>query len=403
MSLQLRPPPQMLPKTDEPVIFGTSAQIAAATGASRIAVQAGFVVLSLAGGFGILLYLVSTLGLRGRQLEPQPPALRSDLGVLALTLGLILELVGRWPGARSELVLPSGLVAVGLVLAWKTAPSRNESSPASFASASQPIASVLLRVTAGLVLVGTGVAVYLSQQVGLNQLRDAGLALGVAFAGVALIAGPTLFHMLTANSREREQRAREHERAEMAAHLHDSVLQTLTLVQRRAEDPTAVSSLARKQERELRRWLYEQTSSRPTSSWNTELQLCLDELEDLHLIKIEVVTVGDRPFEDRPFDNRTEALLGATREAVTNAAKFSGDPTVSVFSESDQRGITVFVRDRGIGFDPTMVQPDRRGITDSILGRITRAGGSAVIRSETGIGTEIQISLPFDPTAAPRL
>lgn len=403
MSLQLRPPPQMLPTTDEPVIFGTSAQIAAATGASRIAVQAGFVVLSLAGGFGILLYLVSTLGLRGRQLEPQPPALRSDLGVLALTLGLILELVGRWPGARSELVLPSGLVAVGLVLAWKTAPSRNESSPASFASASQPIASVLLRVTAGLVLVGTGVAVYLSQQVGLNQLRDAGLALGVAFAGVALIAGPTLFHMLTANSREREQRAREHERAEMAAHLHDSVLQTLTLVQRRAEDPTAVSSLARKQERELRRWLYEQTSSRPTSSWNTELQLCLDELEDLHLIKIEVVTVGDRPFEDRPFDNRTEALLGATREAVTNAAKFSGDPTVSVFSESDQRGITVFVRDRGIGFDPTMVQPDRRGITDSILGRITRAGGSAVIRSETGIGTEIQISLPFDPTAAPRL
>ena len=403
MSLQLRPPPQMLPTTDEPVIFGTSAQIAAATGASRIAVQAGFVVLSLAGGFGILLYLVSTLGLRGRQLEPQPPALRSDLGVLALTLGLILELVGRWPGARSELVLPSGLVAVGRVLAWKTAPSRNESSPASFASGSQPIASVLLRVTAGLVLVGTGVAVYLSQQVGLNQLRDAGLALGVAFAGVALIAGPTLFHMLTANSREREQRAREHERAEMAAHLHDSVLQTLTLVQRRAEDPTAVSSLARKQERELRRWLYEQTSSRPTSSWNTELQLCLDELEDLHLIKIEVVTVGDRPFEDRPFDNRTEALLGATREAVTNAAKFSGDPTISVFSESDQRGITVFVRDRGIGFDPTMVQPDRRGITDSILGRITRAGGSAVIRSETGIGTEIQISLPFDPTAAPRL
>lgn len=190
---------------------------------------------------------------------------------------------------------------------------------------------------------------------------------------------------------ERAERARSEERAETAAHLHDSVLQTLALLQRRANDPDAVAQLARSQERELRQWLYgDEGGSREASFASALTGLCA-ELEERHNVTVEVVTVGDAPV-----DESLEALLAAAREAVTNAGVHAGVDRVSVYAEAGAV-VTVWIRDRGQGFDPDDVPEDRRGVRDSIVGRLARRGGQASIRSGPGKGTEVVLSVPCDP------
>jgi signal transduction histidine kinase len=186
---------------------------------------------------------------------------------------------------------------------------------------------------------------------------------------------------------ERSERIRSEERAEMAAHLHDSVLQTLALIQKRSTEPGEVGSLARGQERELRNWLYGAANLDADTLAGALEEVCAD-IEDRQRVEIELVTVGDCPL-----DANIGALVAATREAITNAAKFSGADKVSVYGELQGQDVRVFVRDRGVGFDPEAVEEDRKGLRESIIGRMRRHGGDAFVRSSPGNGTEIELSV----------
>ncbi len=217
--------------------------------------------------------------------------------------------------------------------------------------------------------------------------------LGKAIGAVAIIATigavlvmPWFVRLARSLASERAGRIREQERAEVAAHLHDSVLQTLALIQKRASDPREVAGLARRQERELRSWLQERPAAEGGESMAGALERAAAEVEERHRVPIEVVTVGDGPL-----DTRLEALVGAAREAMTNAAKFAGSERVDLYAEVNQGRAEVFIRDRGVGFDPQAIPADRRGVRDSIIGRMERHQGRASVTSEPGGGTEVEL------------
>jgi signal transduction histidine kinase len=209
-----------------------------------------------------------------------------------------------------------------------------------------------------------------------------------ALAGVALVVAPLLWRMFAQLRAEREGRIREQERAELAAMVHDEVLHTLALIQRNAGDPKGVLRLARGQERSLRNWLY-----KPTAVSGEVLSAALEqaaaEVEDTYAIAVESVMVGDCDV-----DERVGALVAAAREAMVNAAKHAKVQTISLYAEVEPESISVFVRDRGVGFDLSTVESDRHGVRGSIIGRMERHGGKAEIRSEPGDGTEVRLTMP---------
>jgi signal transduction histidine kinase len=225
-----------------------------------------------------------------------------------------------------------------------------------------------------------------------NSLTIAGrvaLAALVVAIALTLISAPFWIAMVRRLGSERVARARSEERAEVAAHLHDSVLQTLALIQKRTDDPDQVGRLARRQERDLRDWLAHTEPSRPDERLSDALRAAAAAIEDSHGAPIEAVVVGDAQLDDR-----FRALVGASREALTNAAKFASDGgPVRLYAEIDGAGARVFIDDRGPGFDPKSVPPDRRGVRESIIGRMQRHGGSAEIRSEPGNGTEVELTM----------
>lgn len=212
-----------------------------------------------------------------------------------------------------------------------------------------------------------------------------GIAIGVAT--LAFLVGPTLVRLGRSLSFERSARIREQERAELAAHLHDSVLQTLALIQKRAGDAGAVATLARRQERELRRWLFERPSASRGDSLKAQLEAAAAEVEELHGVPIEAVLVGDGPL-----DAKGEALVQAAREAMTNAAKFASSEHVDLYAEIGPAGVQAYVRDRGVGFEVQAIPTDRRGVRDSIIARMERHGGRAAIHSRPGEGTEVELA-----------
>ncbi len=211
-------------------------------------------------------------------------------------------------------------------------------------------------------------------------------AVAIVTTILALLLGPWLVRMGRNLASERAARIREQERAEVAAHLHDSVLQTLALIQKRAGDPREVAGLARRQERELRHWLQERPTCSEQDSVAVALERAAAEVEELHKVPIEVVTVGDGPL-----DIRLEAMVQAAREAMTNAAKFASSERVDLYAEVAGERVEVFVRDRGVGFDPDAIPDDRRGVRDSIIGRMERHHGSAAVHSRPGEGTEVEL------------
>jgi signal transduction histidine kinase len=234
-------------------------------------------------------------------------------------------------------------------------------------------------------------ATFLAANDALAAARNVIFAVAVTVTGAALIFGPWMWRLARQLGEERRERIRSEERAEVAAHLHDSVLQTLALIQR-SEHKGRMVALARSQERELRAWLYGRR--RPADPGVDDVvTVALDDvasrIERLHEIPVEVVTVGDCAIDDR-----TQAVIDATAEAVQNAAKHAGAPAISVYSEVDGEAVRVFIRDQGRGFDPARVPADRRGILDSIQGRIVRYGGTAEITSRPGQGTEVKLWMP---------
>jgi signal transduction histidine kinase len=202
-----------------------------------------------------------------------------------------------------------------------------------------------------------------------------------------LIAGPWLWRLALERDAERAARIRTEERADVATRVHDSVLQTLALIQRHANEPRRVASLARRQERELRGWLYaDQPVGDDTASLLAALSAAAADVEELHGVRVEIASAGDAPPDG--------ALVLAAREAMTNAAKFAGVEEIDVYAEVSDDEIAVFVRDRGAGFDPGAIPEGRHGVRESIEARLERAGGTAVVTSTPGAGTEVELRMP---------
>jgi signal transduction histidine kinase/phage shock protein PspC (stress-responsive transcriptional regulator) len=293
-----------------------------------------------------------------------------------------------------QVVLPVLVVLGGAVLAYTQLDEVERSRWASFAGGGTR--GALFRVLAGLCLVLIGVVLVVVQ----GDLASAGRVLIAAVAvlgGASVVLAPWGVRLWRDLDAERAARARESERAEIAAHLHDSVLQTLALIQRRSDDPVQVARLARAQERDLRSWLY---GSDPANAVTVAAQVkaAAAEVEDRHGASIEVVVVGDQPA-----DERTAALTAALKEAMVNAVKH-GQPSsaapVQVYVEAGADGVEAFVRDRGPGFDPDAVPPDRIGVRESIIGRTERHGGAASVRSTPGEGTEVRLRMPSSEATA---
>jgi signal transduction histidine kinase len=223
----------------------------------------------------------------------------------------------------------------------------------------------------------------------LSAVGSVALATLVVTIGLMLISAPFWIAMVRRLGSERVARARSEERSEVAAHLHDSVLQTLALIQKRSDDPDQVARLARRQERDLREWLSDDQPTRPDERLADALRAAAVEIEDSHGAPIEAIVVGDAEL-----DERMRALVGAAREALTNAAKFAHDGgPVRLYAEIDDRDAHVFIDDRGPGFDTGAIPADRRGVRESIIARMKRHGGQAKIRSEPGDGTEVELSM----------
>ncbi len=254
--------------------------------------------------------------------------------------------------------------------------------------------ATVARVVVGAVLAIVGLANLVAARGPALPTIRAVLAVNVVIVGVLIVFGPWWLRLARDLAVERRERVRNEERANMAAAVHDSVLQTLALIQRAAGDHGEVVRLARAQERELRAWLFE---GRSPGSFNDAdvttitqaVSMIERDVEASHRVAVETVTVGDCELTAA-----LRALLAAGREATVNAATWSGAPTVSLFVEVESGRVSVFVRDRGQGFDPDAVGPDHRGIAESIRARMARHGGSAVIRSVSGQGTEVELVMP---------
>jgi signal transduction histidine kinase len=249
-----------------------------------------------------------------------------------------------------------------------------------------PLKRMWLRSLLGALLVIAGIGTFLAQNVQ-QQAGQVLMATAIILSGVAVITTPWLMRLWRDLDAERHERIRSQERAEVAAHIHDSVLHTLTLIQRNSADPREVQRLARSQERELRTWLYAPRAD-PDQTFAAAVQKIVGEVEDTHGVPIDVVCVGDCPL-----DERLAAVLQAAREAMVNAAKYAEAPSVSVYAEVEGDEIVLFVRDRGKGFDLEAMPLDRMGVRGSIIGRMERNGGTATVRTAPGEGTEVRLEI----------
>jgi phage shock protein PspC (stress-responsive transcriptional regulator) len=335
-----------------------------------------------------------------RGMTPLTGRWRVALGVGFLTLAALLAFreLGLW--WSDALVWPVVLAASGATLLWRQSRQRAEQEIAEVSPAARPAPARpapggpessftdLYRGGFGVALVVGAALLFLSANDALGGVRDVAFAAIVAILALALILAPFLWRLGRNLAAERAERIRSQERAELAAHLHDSVLQTLTLMQKRADDPREVATLARRQERELRSWLL--GGARPEGeSLAGALEAAASEVEEAHGVPVEVVAVGDRPL-----DERSQALVAAAREALTNAAKFAPDAgPVSLYAEVANGQAQVFVHDRGPGFDPDSIPADRRGLRESVFGRMERHGGHAAVRSRPGEGTEVELTM----------
>jgi signal transduction histidine kinase/phage shock protein PspC (stress-responsive transcriptional regulator) len=420
--------PQRLRRdSDRALLGGVCAGIANRLGIDPLIVRLAFVAAAVAGGWGIVLYLLGWGFIPAEAGEGRAPVRRLTvgrrgwqvaigIGLLVLSVMLLAREGGLW--FSDAFVWPVVLAAGGAALIWRQSQSNAGSTqqestwqsgpeaapdtqPASAAGTEPPVLTSIRMATAearrviepgeatsgkatlGVALVIAAAVAFLWLNDALRPARDVLLAVVVVVIAAGLILAPWWLRLVRGLAAERAERIRSQERAEMAAHLHDSVLQTLALVQRRADDPGEVAALARRQERELRAWL--NNAPRPSGTLAAALEAAAAEVEAGHGVAVDVVAVGDAPL-----DEAGEAVVAAAREALVNAAKFAGGP-VSVYAEADDERIEVFVRDRGPGFELDDVPGDRRGVRESILGRMERHGGCARIHTAAGGGTEVEL------------
>jgi phage shock protein PspC (stress-responsive transcriptional regulator) len=392
------------------VIGGVCAGLAPRLGVDPLVLRVGFIAASVAGGVGVFLYLVcwallppageGERGLLGARSLPRRESamVAAGIGLLLLSALLLLRAWGIW--FSDAVVWPVVLAAAGGALIWRQSQRAEVVEPPP-AERPRPGGGAGTRRAPGLALPSAGPAglgtalvlgaglVFLWLTGALGAARDVLLAVVVVVVAIGVILTPWWLRLVRGLTEEREERVRSQERAELAAHLHDSVLQTLALMQKRAGDPREVAALARRQERELRAWLNGARGDQSRASFAGALAAVVAEVEDDHGVPVEVVAVGDCPLDDAG-----QALVAATREAVLNAVKFAADAPISVYAEVAPDRVEVFVRDRGPGFELGAVPGDRRGLRESVLGRMDRHGGSAHVHTHPGAGTEIELVLP---------
>jgi signal transduction histidine kinase/phage shock protein PspC (stress-responsive transcriptional regulator) len=385
----LAPEPRRLVRaTGGRALGGVATGLAEHLGLSPLVIRLAFAALTVVGGAGVLMYaafwvFVPQEDERGAPESTDGRGQLLALGALAAGGLLIFSHLGVISG--SSTLLPLGLALAGLALVWRQA---DEGQRARWrASASGPRGAT--RVGAGALLLAVGLAGFLAARGELGAARDGLASTLVVVIGLAVLTAPFWLRMTADLRAERRERIRSQERAEVAAHVHDSVLQTLALIQKAADDPREVTRLARGQERELRGWLYRPAGASADVQFAAALEQAAAEVEELHRTPVEVVVVGDCPA-----DAAIGALVAAAREAMVNAAKHSGAAQVQVYAEVEPGRVAVFVRDRGTGFDPAVVPADRYGLAQSVIGRMERNGGHAEVRSAPGEGTEVRLEVP---------
>ncbi|HSJ20961.1 MAG TPA: PspC domain-containing protein [Nocardioidaceae bacterium] len=411
-----RPAPRRaVRRTEGRILGGVAAGLADHLGVDVMLVRVAFVLSCLLGGLGLAMYaglwmilpsdarfIESAPGLEAATRQGKRPARVSRLedggwlvalgavalGVVVLAQSLVGVGIVFWP------VL---LGVIGLAVLWRQADEAQRERWADTTGGIDPVRAVLgkggraswTRLVAGVALLAGALALFAVQTGEAGVARDVLVAGILGVVGLALTVGPWLFRLASDLAEERAARVRSQERADVAAHLHDSVLQTLALIQKHAEDGRTVAGLARAQERDLRAWLYADSAA-PDTSVAGALRSAAAEVEDAQGVAVEVVTVGDATWTEvaRP-------LVLAAREAMVNAAKHSGADKIDVYAETTPDRVEVFVRDRGKGFDLDAVPEDRLGVRRSIVDRMERHGGAASVRSAPGEGTEVRLSMPL--------
>jgi signal transduction histidine kinase len=385
---------------------GLAAGLAARTGLSVGAVRTAFVLGALVSGFGAAAYVLGWLlvpfagadgNIAGKALNDRRGiALVAGLGSLLAVLLLIASVFGAgWLGSPAWSLF---ICLAGTVLIWRNGPAdeqavlRRMAGPLLDLTKGNSRLGTALRASAASLLLAGGLVTLLSAHANPALLRPlAGVALVIA--AIVVVLGPWWLRIARDLAVERQARVRAEERAEVAARVHDSVLQTLALIQRRAGEPAQVIQLARAQERELRRWLFggrvPGSVDEAGMTFTAGVRLIQHEVEAQHRVAVEAVTVGDCELDDN-----LSAMLAAAREATVNAAKWSGVGVVSLFAEVEPTAVSLFVRDRGRGFDPAAVPADRKGLSESVRARMARRGGSVTIRSAAGEGTEVALTMP---------
>ncbi|WP_082624202.1 ATP-binding protein [Nocardioides sp. Soil805] len=408
--------------TSAPVAGGVAAGLARHLGTHVLWVRSAFVVLALIDGLGILLYAALWVFLPADSSFPdEAPGLASArrggrrprrvgrlasagpaIAIGALLFGGVLGFEAVF--GQGVLFWPVVLGVAGIALLWRQADEAQRERWLDSSGRIDPFRAVFgnggwaayARVATGLGLVVVALVVF---GVTTGSVRFAGpvvVAGLLGILGLALVVGPWVLRLVNDLGAERAERIRTQERADMAAHLHDSVLQTLALIQKNSGDATTVARLARAQERDLRTWLFEGEAADDTTLSGALRDLAAS-VEETHPVVVDVVTVGDCADSEA-----VRTVANATREAVVNAAKHAGVPRVDVYAEVTGDAVEVFVRDRGAGFDLDAVATDRHGVRNSIMDRMTRHGGRAEVRTSPGAGTEVRLHMPLPTTSAAR-
>ena len=414
-------PPRYRRGQEDKLLAGVCAGLARHLRVDVNAVRIAFVVLAALGGFGLLVYAALWVvapqesaetsvapGLAAAERLGMRPSRRRRLGVgdagqliafAVLALGLAALFQTTSLGVDPVVFWPSVIVAVGVFLIWRQ--SDEAGTPGQASGTRSPSGLGVdwwkggwrkrLRVAIGTGLVVAGLAAFVAASGRLAVADDVVVGVAITFVGVVLIGGPWLLRIVRELRDERTERALSQQQADVAAHLHDSVLQTLALIQRQASDPREVVRLARSQERDLRGWLYG-VPTEPDSSLKVALERVAAEVEEQHGVPVETVMVGDCPV-----DTAVQALVRAAREALVNAAVHARADRVDVYAEVEGDEVIAFVRDRGVGFDPDAIAEGRMGVRGSIIERMQRHGGAAVVRSTPGGGTEVRLTIKVTP------
>ncbi|CAN5128927.1 ATP-binding protein [soil metagenome] len=368
-------------------IAGVAGGLADRLGVPDLYVRAAFITLATVSGVGVAVYLAIWWLTLEHQTVPTKKELNSSqrLGLALAFVSFVWLLLGSGAGADIATTIVAATLFFGLAVLMD----RSESGglarvilPGSTGEIS------IFRLIAGMALVMGGLGLIASSVPAFSSIGGTALVVAITVVGLFVAFGPWCIKMRDDLGLERTARARQEERAEMAAHLHDSVLQTLALIQR-TDDPKRMASLARTQERELRGWLFGKAPIEGLELLSTALEAAVARIETERSIAIDLVAVGDARFDDR-----SAALVAAASEALVNAANHSGVDRVSVYLELTDGTAEVWITDQGKGFDRSEVPADRKGLSESIERRMARQGGSGIIESSPGVGTEVHLILP---------